>query len=201
MTEGAYKLAILVIFAITLAISGSYRLRARRLAGTISRRAESAGLRLVRVGLSLPMLFALIAIFLRPQWIEWARLPLPTWARLGGVVLGLCSALLTWWVMRNLGSNVSETVLTKPGQNLVTTGPYRFVRHPLYTVGLLSLVSIGLIAESGFILGFVILGGLAFSSIIIPREEAELIARFGDDYRDYRRHSGALLPRFWGPTS
>lgn len=195
MSEGAYRLAIAIIFAGTLAISAYLRLRARRRAGTIPRSAESLGLRIVRLGLSLPMIYALIAVLLRPEWIAWSRLALPTWARLGGIALGVGSLPLTAWVLVNLGSNVSETVLTKPGQRLVTTGPYRFVRHPLYTVGLLSLVAIGMIAESGFILGFVVLGSLVFVSIIIPREEAELIARFGDDYRRYRRRTGALLPR------
>jgi hypothetical protein len=52
----------------------------------------------------------------------------------------------------NLGRNVSETVLTKESHELVTSGPYRWIRHPLYTTGIALFVALGLIAANWFIL-------------------------------------------------
>jgi protein-S-isoprenylcysteine O-methyltransferase Ste14 len=85
-------------------------------------------------------------------------------------------------------------VLTKPEQPLVTTGPYRWVRHPLYTVGLALFLSIGLMAANWLILLLTMVASIAIRLVVIPREEAQLIARFGDDYRHYRSGTGSMLP-------
>lgn len=100
-----------------------------------------------------------------------------------------------YWVLSNLAENVSETVLTKQRHRLVTTGPYRWVRHPLYTVGIALFASIGLMAASWFILLWAAVASIAIRVVVIPREEAHLIGTFGDDYRRYRRRTGAMWPR------
>ncbi|HET9951907.1 MAG TPA: isoprenylcysteine carboxylmethyltransferase family protein, partial [Candidatus Eisenbacteria bacterium] len=98
-------------------------------------------------------------------------------------------------ILRTLGRNVSETVLVKEGQTLVTTGPYRIVRHPLYTAGLALLMSLGIVAANGFILFASLLAALAIRMGVIPREEAALAERFGAPYESYRARTGCLLPR------
>jgi protein-S-isoprenylcysteine O-methyltransferase Ste14 len=99
-----------------------------------------------------------------------------------------------YWVLTTLGSNVSETVLTKPGHRLVTTGPYRWVRHPLYTTAIALFLGIGLMAANWFILLWTVVAAIAVRLVVIPREEAQLVAAFGEDYRRYRRDTDALLP-------
>jgi protein-S-isoprenylcysteine O-methyltransferase Ste14 len=124
----------------------------------------------------------------------WASLSVPTWVRWIGVALGVLVAPSVYWVFTTLGANVSETVLTKPQHQLVTTGPYRWVRHPLYTVGIALFVSIGLMAANWFILLWAGVALIAARLVVIPREEAQLVARFGDEYRRYRSTTGSLLP-------
>jgi protein-S-isoprenylcysteine O-methyltransferase Ste14 len=104
------------------------------------------------------------------------------------------------WLFRSLGRNISETVLTKADHRLVTHGPYRWVRHPLYSVATVAFLALGLIAANAFIiaLGLVIFGGLAL--FVVPREEAELAAKFGPDYEAYRGRTGGLFPRL-APTA
>ena len=98
------------------------------------------------------------------------------------------------WVFTSIGSNISETVLTKANHQLVMHGPYRWVRHPLYAVALLALLLLGLMAANALLL-LIWAGGVAvFRGIVIPREEAHLIARFGAVYERYRARTGALLP-------
>ena len=99
-----------------------------------------------------------------------------------------------YWVLTTLGSNVSETVLTKERHELVTSGPYRWVRHPLYTTGIALFLGIGLMAANAFLLlwSFVALAGVLL--VVIPREETALVERFGEEYRSYRARTGALLP-------
>lgn len=75
------------------------------------------------------------------------------------------------------------------------TGPYRWVRHPLYTTGGTLLIGVGLMAANWFILLFALLAvGLTFL-VVVPLEEEALIARIGDAYREYMGRTGRLLPR------
>ncbi len=86
-------------------------------------------------------------------------------------------------------------MLTKERHQLVTAGPYRWVRHPLYSVGSTAFAALSLIAANGFMGLFVLLAVAAVILVVIPREEAHLERAFGDDYRAYRRRTGALVPR------
>ncbi len=78
----------------------------------------------------------------------------------------------------------------------MVTGPYRRVRHPLYASGMGLIFGIGLTAASWLILAWAGLGIVAVLAFIVPREERELVARFGEGYRSYQSRSGRLLPRF-----
>lgn len=85
-------------------------------------------------------------------------------------------------------------MLTKPQHRLVTTGPYRWVRHPLYTVAIALFASLGLMAANWFILLWTVVALIALRLVVIPREEAQLVAKFGDEYRRYRSETGSFLP-------
>ena len=58
---------------------------------------------------------------------------------------------LMYWVFSSLGDNVTPTVVTRSQLKLVTTGPYRWVRHPLYSVGFLSYVAFAVLAANWFV--------------------------------------------------
>ena len=95
----------------------------------------------------------------------------------------------------NLGRNVSETVLTKSDHALVTSGPYRWIRHPLYATGGALLVAVGLMAANWFILGLASLVVVLMRLLVVPLEERALLAKFGDDYRRYMQRTGGMFPR------
>lgn len=79
---------------------------------------------------------------------------------------------------------------TREEHELVTGGPYRWVRHPLYAVGSSFFVSLSLVAANWFM-------GLSSLSVLLvrlPKEEEKLIERFGDEYRQYMKRTGRLLP-------
>jgi protein-S-isoprenylcysteine O-methyltransferase Ste14 len=181
-----------------LSISAYYRHRARVEGETILRRRETPLLRAGRAFVALPLFVAIITYVVNAPWMVWAELPLPDWARWAGVALGLLTVPAARWVFTSLGRNVSETVLTKSHHALVTTGPYRWIRHPLYTTGIALVLAIGLMAASWFILlfGLVTLASMRF--VVIPLEERELLMKFGDAYRAYMQRTGRLLPRVLG---
>lgn len=192
--ELPYRLAVAAILAVNLAISGRFRRRARDVE-TIERRAEGLPLILGRLALVVPGLLLLGTYLVAPDRLAWARLDLPTWLRVGGGLLGLATVPMNVWILASIGANISETVLTKESHRLVDHGPYARVRHPLYTSGLAMLLALSLLAANWAMLALTTVAGIVIAAVVVPREERELERRFGGAYADYRRQTGAFLPR------
>jgi protein-S-isoprenylcysteine O-methyltransferase Ste14 len=95
---------------------------------------------------------------------------------------------------------VSETVLTKEHHELVTHGPYRWIRHPLYANGIALLLAIGLMAANWLILALTLIALVAIGLVVVPAEESALLAKFGAEYRAYMGRTGGLWPRAWTPS-
>jgi protein-S-isoprenylcysteine O-methyltransferase Ste14 len=101
--------------------------------------------------------------------------------------------LLAWWSRRHLGRNWSTKVRIAEEHELVRSGPYRFVRHPIYTAML--GMSLGTTIVSGqyhSLLGLMIIAIAYWRKIRI--EEAVLREAFAGEYDEYRRKSWALVP-------
>ena len=107
------------------------------------------------------------------------------------VVLGLAFSA---WARDVLGRNWSGRVIIQNGHQLITSGPYAYVRHPLYTGILVGIAGMALIAgDVGSLIGFAF--ALTFTLLKAEREERILEVEFGPTYAIYREHTGALLPR------
>ena len=120
----------------------------------------------------------------------------PLWLRWLGVVMLIVGLIIFFQAHYHLGRNFYSLVAVKEEQKLVTSGPYRWIRHPIYTGYILTYLAGGLIA-SNLVLTFVPV--IFFSLMIvnrIPREEAVMREEFGQDYLDFEARTGRLLPRF-----
>ena len=142
----------------------------------------------------IPMFLGVVLWLINPQWMTWSSVPLPTWLRYAGLALTALWGALVVWTFHNLGPNLTDTVVTRRGHTLVTTGPYRFVRHPFYLAFGLAIVAGSLVAANWFLL---FAGSLPFGFIVARTriEEEKLIERFGDEYRRYMQRVGRFLPR------
>lgn len=194
-TDLIFRLIFALVFVTSLGISGYHRAKARASSGTIRRVDEGKTALLLRLLLTLPLLIAFILYIFAPQWLEWSQLALPQWLRWGAAAIAAFCPILLWWVFTNIRGNISETVLTKKNHQLVTTGPYRWVRHPLYAISLLEFGALSVMAGNWFMFVYVLLGVLIFRWIVIPKEEQNLINAFGAEYQAYQQRSGALVPR------
>lgn len=194
-----FRWIALIALVGTLVVSGTLRRRAEKAGGGIDRRREGRAWMLARLAVALPLFGSVIVYVAHPDSMAWSTLPLPAWLRWIGAVMALMAIPSAWWTLESLGSNVSPTVLTRDEQELVTHGPYRRVRHPLYSTGLALFVGIGLMAASWAILGMTALALVLVLVLVIPAEERELVDRFGEQYRAHRRRTGRLLPRLRGP--
>jgi protein-S-isoprenylcysteine O-methyltransferase Ste14 len=146
-------------------------------------------------GLALWLYLPFYVLF--PRLIAWSTLPVPAglrWAALAVAALGVPP--FVYWAQQSLGKNVTTTVITKKNHQLVTGGPYRYIRHPLYTAGLAFFVAMSVAAGSWFLL-LAILTTFALLLVRTPKEEAKLLERFGDDYREYMKRTGRYIPRLW----
>ena len=192
--ERSFRIVFVIIIASTLLISASYRWRARRAAGAIPRAAERRSLIAGRIVIGLPLLLSLVAYMVSPAALAWSRLDLPAYVRWTAALLGFATIPLTYWVFRSLGSNVSETVLTKDQHVLVTSGPYHWVRHPLYSTSLLVFGLLGIVAASWLVLLLVIAAAVGIR-LVAREEEQQLVARF-PEYADYMKRTSRFVPRW-----
>ena len=114
-----------------------------------------------------------------------------------GLILMWLGLAIRVWAIAALGSAFRTTVEVDVGQAVVSTGPYRWVRHPSYS-GLLLIVS-GIGLASGNWLALAICAVLPLPALLrrIHIEEAELTAVLGDRYRAYQAHTKRLVPGVW----
>ena len=140
------------------------------------------------------MMTGLIAFIINPSSMAWSSVSLPIWMRWMGVAVGVVAGGLMTWTLRTLGKNLTDTVATRREHTLVTTGPYRWIRHPFYSSVALTVIANSLTAANWFLF---ITGGLVFTLLVIRcgKEEDNLISRFGDEYRNYMDRTGRFLPR------
>lgn len=196
MTEDSlFRLLLGIWLGLLLPVGLWFRIRSQSTGEKLDRMQEGL---VILIGLRLGgalMLLVLILYFVAPDWIEWAMLPLPAWLRWLGSVLMVVATALQVWMFLALGKNITDTVVTRKEHTLVTHGPYRWIRHPLYVAFVGLFVAVALITTNWL---FFAGGVFTFTLMVIRirKEEANLLARFGEDYRRYRASTGAFLPRF-----
>jgi len=97
------------------------------------------------------------------------------------------------WARITLGTNWSGTVTIKENHELITSGPYAIVRHPIYTGMLVMLTGVAILAGHAIVFGFVAVVTVAMW-IKSRTEEAMMTKEFPDAYPAYRKRVSALIP-------
>jgi protein-S-isoprenylcysteine O-methyltransferase Ste14 len=111
-----------------------------------------------------------------------------------GVAITVAGVAVAIWARWHLGANWSGVVTLKEGHELIRTGPYRMIRHPIYTGILLALLGTGV--TIGEVCGLLAVA-LAWSSFYFKarREESFLAQEFGPAFKEHQRSTGMFLPR------
>ena len=114
-----------------------------------------------------------------------------------GLTVFVSGVTFRLWAMANLGRLFTFHVMLQPGHRVVTSGPYRLLRHPSYTGALIALLGLGIALESGLaVLAFVGVPLIGFL-IRIAHEERTLRAALGADYEAYAARTSRLIPGVW----
>ncbi len=192
--ELVFRLIVIGGLVCVLPIGLYHRLRSSESNEKLDRRQEGIFILATLRPVAFLRMIIVSAWLINPGWLAWSSLGLPIWSRWIGVVIGIAAAMLLVWVFRSLGKNITDTVVTRKEHTLVTTGPYRWIRHPFYLAFLLVVTADSIVLDSWLL---AITGGLLFCLIMIRtrKEEENLIARFGEDYRDLIRTRGKIFPR------
>jgi len=197
MNENIFRiLAALVLFT-GMGISTYFRLKADKETGEkISRKVDgSAMMNIIRFG-GLILWLSPLVYLINPNWMNWSKIGLPESIRWLGVGIGVLCTFGIYWLFSSIGSGITPTSATRKEHKLVTRGIYRWIRHPLYTIGSSFIISFGMMADNWFITAFGILAFILMASRT-PKEEANLVEKFGDEYREYMKRTGRYLPRLF----
>ncbi len=156
-------------------------------------RAQPLGARAINVAIGF-LGFSLLGVrWFEHGWLAARFVPNQESIRMAGFALTLCGALFAAWARLTLGTNWSGRPSVKAGHELIVTGPYALVRHPIYTGLLLGLAGTALaVGEWRAILGLVTIL-LAFAAKM-KQEERLMMQTFPEAYPRYRKRVKALIP-------
>jgi protein-S-isoprenylcysteine O-methyltransferase Ste14 len=130
-----------------------------------------------------------------PHWLQWSAVAVPDWVRWSGLGVGILGLVLMMWVLQYGMGGVSSTAPFQPGQPWVVSGPYRAVRHPMYSAIFLLWAGLMLLAANWFIAVQLLIGVSGIVRDRAPLDDARMLDRFGDSYREYIARTGRFLPR------
>jgi len=128
-----------------------------------------------------------------PDWFDQPLFTVTLPIALAGLALAICGIGFSIWARLILGENWSSSPSIKQDHALIVTGPYRIVRHPIYTGFLFALLGSAL--QHGLVRSFLaVLTCAAGLYLKVSVEEDFMVQRFGDAYLRYRRNVSALVP-------
>ena len=192
--ESTLRAVLIVVIVVLLPIGVYHRVRSQSTGETLDRRQEGIFILATLRPLGAAFWLGVFAWMIDPDWMAWASMPLPMGLRWTGVGFLVTGSLMLAWTFRSLGANLTDTVVTREKHTLVVHGPYRWIRHPLYSSAALLVVALSLIAANWFFFA----AGATLLWVLIMRtriEEENLVARFGDSYREYMERTGRFVPR------
>jgi protein-S-isoprenylcysteine O-methyltransferase Ste14 len=192
--DETFRLILIAGALIVFPVAIYHRLKAHATREPLDRSKEGLFILLTLRPIGIAVMVGVFTYMANPARMAWSSMSLPVWLRWIGVGAGVLGGVLFLWTFPNLGKNLTDTVVTRREHTLVTTGPYRWVRHPFYVAAALSMLGNALAAANWFLL----IGGAVVFMLLAMRvriEEAHLLARFGGTYQQYVDRTGRFLPR------
>ena len=193
LNAGFAKAVVLIGMIATLAIRAPHGLRSRSVKVVNSRKGpvEAVLLTFVSIGFLVPL------IWIASPWLRFADYPLRVVPFVGGSV---CLAIGLWYFWRShadLGTNWSVTLEVRESHQLVTTGIYERVRHPMYAALLLYAAGQSLLLPNWIAGPFFLVSIVLLVALRLGPEEQIMVDRFGDRYENYSARTKRLVPGIW----
>ena len=149
-----------------------------------TRRARFAGARVAVI--------LLVVLLVRLHVLSGHTVTRNPWLQGAGLAIFVLGLALVVWARTCIGRNWAMPMSEKAGAQLVTTGPYHLIRHPIYSGVLLAMAGAAIAASPSWLLAVALAGGYFIYSAVI--EERHLTVTFPDAYPVYRRSTKMLIP-------
>jgi protein-S-isoprenylcysteine O-methyltransferase Ste14 len=184
------------LFALLLIVRNIFSIKQRKGMINLKNSRENKTNFIIRRFILGPVLGIFILIyFINPSWIIFISIPFPQFVNWMGAIFGLLGIALLIWVHLILGKEWSADLQLNTDHQLIESGPYSRIRHPMYTALITIYLALGIISSNYIVLTVFIL--IIISVIIrIPEEEKMMIEKFGERYRIYMQKTGRFLPKF-----
>jgi protein-S-isoprenylcysteine O-methyltransferase Ste14 len=192
-SEKVFRGLFVLFTAAMMCIRVYYQMRDRQGREHVTVKEKGLSLAVGSLAALITLVFGVAYIF-SPGAFSWAYVQYPDGLRwLGALVLAIGITLLGL-SHHHLGKSFHSLVVTKEGQTFVESGPYRRVRHPIYTAFFINYVGGGLLAGN-WVLTFI--PALLYGVLVALRvgdEERAMVEQFGQVYADYMQRTGRFLP-------
>jgi protein-S-isoprenylcysteine O-methyltransferase Ste14 len=197
--EPIFRIAFWLIFGGMIALQACFttrlRLTGQRLTADRKAIEREGWLTTVILAIRVFTLIAFLVLYaIRSPWLETLAVPFSYGLRWIGIALGVVGLALNAWARATLGSVWSSCLQMRVQHHLVTTGPYKFVRHPIYLAMMCFATSIALVTGNWITIAFLVVSLIDLARRI-PKEEQMMIEVFGDEYLAYMRTTGGLFPK------
>jgi len=149
----------------------------------------------IRGILGIPAYIFLIEWLISVSYFPWAYIKFSIIINWIGLILLLISTFLLYWSLNSIKTNYHGTIGLHKEHELVTTGAYKYIRHPIVVSFLLVHISIFLLTSNWALGILLITTGLAVCILRTPIEEKYLIDRFGSEYVNYIKRIGKYFPK------
>jgi len=138
--------------------------------------------------------FLLIFFNIPEKWLYHRVLPGALWLPALGIAVAVAGFAFAIWARIHIGRNWSSAVTSRVQHELIRSGPYRWVRHPIYSGLMLALLGTVLVQDQlrGIIALVLVYAGWKIKSRL---EEKMMVSTFGEQYIAYANSTGALFPR------
>lgn len=194
LQETAYKFGFIIIYVILTVIRVIFKIRIRVYKQGFFSREEGKITIAGRFFLGIPMLAGFSAYIIDHTISGWMYIHLPDALRVTGIGTSLAALLLLLQSHRALGSYFSTTLRLTENHHLITTGPYRYIQHPIYLAYCILFLSAFLLT-CNWVIGITGLGIILMLMTLRRRkEEALLLEHFGDAYSEYQKATGRFIP-------
>jgi protein-S-isoprenylcysteine O-methyltransferase Ste14 len=192
----SFKIALIIIYTAFTIIRINFGRLSRKTNKEVERRINQIDQILLGIFITYEVI-TFILIIAYPSSTDWATFEMPLWLSIIGVIIGVMSLFLFVWVHLSLGKFFTYKIQIVKNQELIRKGPYKYVRHPMYSAFILLHISVILITYNWFIASTWSFGLFVVLIFRIKKEEELLLEKFGERYSAYMKETGRFLPRIF----
>ena len=192
MEEIIFKIVFLIFIILMIFIRMPHSTKYKKIEKYLSKKEKREKLLVALNGISM-MFVPLIYVF--TGWLDFFKMNLPDWIRIIGIVIIFLGLIFFWWIHKTLGENWSPVLEIRKGHKLIIKGPYKYVRHPMYTLFYIFAIGLLLLVSNWFVGLFALLSWHLLYVIRISSEEKMMLEQFGIEWENYcKRTTKKLVP-------